>query len=47
MFLRDAGTTWVILGAFSVKYPEKSLFALFRITQARPGVTQPRPRSYY
>ncbi|KRY61734.1 hypothetical protein T11_13066, partial [Trichinella zimbabwensis] len=26
----------VILGAFSVKLPEKSLFALFRVTQARP-----------
>ncbi|KRY93965.1 hypothetical protein T11_11546, partial [Trichinella zimbabwensis] len=26
----------VILGAFSVKYPEKSFFALFRVTHARP-----------
>ncbi|KRY95938.1 hypothetical protein T11_11097 [Trichinella zimbabwensis] len=35
----------VILGAFSLKYPEKSFFALFRVTQARPRVTQARPRS--
>ncbi|KRY94615.1 hypothetical protein T11_6900 [Trichinella zimbabwensis] len=43
-FLRDPGTTWVILGAFSVLLPEKSLFALFRVTQARPRLTQARPR---
>ncbi|KRZ64755.1 hypothetical protein T10_5031 [Trichinella papuae] len=27
---------WVILGAFSVKFAEKSFFALFGVTQARP-----------
>ncbi|KRY95838.1 hypothetical protein T11_13402, partial [Trichinella zimbabwensis] len=36
---------WFILGAFSVKFSEKSFFEIFRVTQARPGVTQARPRS--
>ncbi|KRY61822.1 hypothetical protein T11_15672, partial [Trichinella zimbabwensis] len=34
--LRDPGMIWFILGAFSVKYPEKPFFVLFRVTQARP-----------
>ncbi|KRZ63626.1 hypothetical protein T10_11047, partial [Trichinella papuae] len=35
--LREQGMIWVILEAFSLSFAEKSLFALFRVTQARSG----------
>ncbi|KRY97117.1 hypothetical protein T11_7560 [Trichinella zimbabwensis] len=44
-FSGHPGTTWVILVAFSLKFSGKSFFVLFRLTQARPRVTQARPGS--